>query len=210
MEKFKSSSHSFVNEVLSVPSMPYQSQRNHNEPGINSSDSSKLNCEQHESNASISTDRPRSPKNPSILTIQPSAITEPRPIITNSRPQPLMPCHSHPSNPSTFKVPRQQTPLNDACLYQLANLYEAHLHYPNPQTSLTPCWTNLIRGLLNNYTWTHCWANMLTNAIAKTMTNSKTRQIMMNLLQQNFFLTPLLRLPTINHHTILFLCYPFR
>lgn len=85
--------------------------------------------------------------------------------------------------------------MNDACFFHLENFYEAHLHYPTPLTGPTLCWTNLMRGLLNNSTWTHSWANMMTNAIANSLSNLEARQTILNLLHQNFFLAPPPRLP---------------
>lgn len=63
-------------------------------------------------------------------------------------------------------------------------------------TGPTLCWLNLLRGLFNNSSWTHYWAVMMNNTIAMSLENPLSTQTMLNLQQQNFLLTPPLRLPS--------------
>lgn len=89
-------------------------------------------------------------------------------------------------------------PTNNAYFHHLANYYEAHLRYLNSLTGPSLCWTNLIRGLLNNSTWTHRWASMMTDAIAYSLPTPQSRGTIQILQLQNFYLMPPLRLPLLH------------
>lgn len=81
-------------------------------------------------------------------------------------------------------------PQNDANFYQLTNLYESYLHYPSTSSGQTLCWINLLRGLLNNATWTSTCAIMMHEAATDSVTSIQTRNLLLNLQTQNLLMIP--------------------
>lgn len=55
---------------------------------------------------------------------------------------------------------------------------------------MTLIWINLLRGLLNNSTWIHCWASLLGLAYINNIRNNHTRLVAMQLRQNHTFVLP--------------------
>lgn len=96
-------------------------------------------------------------------------------------------------SPSHLRDTNNNPPTDNNTFFLLSNLYETYLHYPTSSTSANLCWLNLMRGLLNNATWTTTWANLMHNVLSNSLSNNQSRHTLQNLQLRNIPMTPLPR-----------------
>lgn len=89
----------------------------------------------------------------------------------STKPTSMMPCNTNKDPPLHLRDTDNNPVIDDNTFFLLSNLYETYLHYPTSSTGMTLCWLNLLRGILNNASWTSVWADLMHNAISNSLTS---------------------------------------
>lgn len=81
-------------------------------------------------------------------------------------------------------------PPSDLRFNHLLNLYQAYQNHPTNETRITLTWLNLLRGLLNNSSWTLAWVHLMSISLTENQTSERSITIMNHLRSQPILLLP--------------------